>query len=514
MNPDNVVEHPSCGRVLKALACVVWTCGRMFLEGMANPNFPGRIDQPADRHPHQQRQDACRLVAIPRGGQKLWVVQAAQPAFRPGLACIAGSQLRRGQQGGIAFMRSEEDTTMVVEQGLTGGDPHGERAFERIDDLVRWSTWAWAPPLGIAWGGGADGALGHEGGRHAVGTDRQGLLRLGGPGTGWAAQCLDRVDVLRTVRQPLCVHGARRLRLARRGVAAHPARLYAPITRSPHVRTLALRERGQRRRIGLGSYRLGFAPGRRDPGAPLRPRLGELLKVLGTREGAVRDAPQRAIGHLPRRHRRGDELATVLHIPTMPPEGLHEPGDARVLFDQHVPQHGVAGRSLLPTGAPGEVHDVRIRRRVTLVAPLDMTTGASEMHQAGRHASGLRRGRGHEAVAFGHPLGIEGIHGPTPGVIVEWLGSHAGRDEAGGRLLLEEARHELERWGDTPQPLAHHRVDGVTHREVSHVWVVWRGVVEDLATAECVAHASHKAEVVEHVTVVQGVVRHPHLLCW
>jgi hypothetical protein len=153
MNPDNVVEHPSCGRVLKALACVVWTCGRMFLEGMANPQFPGRIDQPADRHPHQQRQDACRLVAIPRGGQKLWVVQAAQPAFRPGLACIAGSQLRRGPQGGIACMRSEEDTTLVVEQGLTGGDPHGERAFERIDDLVRWSTWAWAPPLGIVWGG-------------------------------------------------------------------------------------------------------------------------------------------------------------------------------------------------------------------------------------------------------------------------------------------------------------------------------------------------------------------------
>jgi hypothetical protein len=43
---------------------------------------------------------------------------------------------------------------------------------------------------------------------------------------------------------------------------------------------------------------------------------------------------------------------------------------------------------------------------------------------------------------------------------------------------------------------------------------VWRGLVEDLATAECVAHASHKAAVVSHVTVVQGVVRHPHLLCW
>jgi hypothetical protein len=138
MNPDKVVEHPSCGRVLKALACVVWQCCRMVLEGLAHPNFQGRLDQPADRHPHQQRHDAFRRCEIPRGGQKLWVVQAANPAFRPGLACIAGSQLLRGPQGVIAFMSREEDTTMVGEQGLTGGDPHGERAVELIDDLVRW----------------------------------------------------------------------------------------------------------------------------------------------------------------------------------------------------------------------------------------------------------------------------------------------------------------------------------------------------------------------------------------
>jgi len=96
MNPDKVVEHPSCSRVLDAFAFLVWKCCLMFLEGLANPIFQGRIHQQADGHHHQQRHDAFGLFEIPRGGQKLWVFQEAKPSFRLGLAFIAGSQLLRG----------------------------------------------------------------------------------------------------------------------------------------------------------------------------------------------------------------------------------------------------------------------------------------------------------------------------------------------------------------------------------------------------------------------------------
>lgn len=52
---------------------------------------------PAVHTPHtQQCHEAFRLFERPRGGQKLWVFQEAKPAFRLGLAFIAGSQLLRG----------------------------------------------------------------------------------------------------------------------------------------------------------------------------------------------------------------------------------------------------------------------------------------------------------------------------------------------------------------------------------------------------------------------------------
>jgi hypothetical protein len=81
-------------------------------------------------------------------------------------------------------------------------------------------------------------------------------------------------------------------------VEEHPALLYAAVARSHHVRALALCERRHRLRIGLGQDRLGFAQRRRDTGNPPRPRLGELLQVLGTLEGAVSDEEHRARGDL------------------------------------------------------------------------------------------------------------------------------------------------------------------------------------------------------------------------
>src|SRR5215475_9228306 len=95
-----------------------------------------------------------------------------------------------------------------------------------------------------------------------------------------------------------------------------------------------------------------------------------------------------------------DELAEVLRVTTIPTEGLHEHGDAGLVFDTQVQYHLVEVRSLIPTVAPGDINDVRIRLLVTIVAPVDMKTGAIEMGKAGRQSQALRRGRGHEAVEF------------------------------------------------------------------------------------------------------------------
>ena len=81
---------------------------------------------------------------------------------------------------------------------------------------------------------------------------------------------------------------------------------------------------------------------------------------------------------------------------------------------------------MIPTVAPGDVHDLLLGLLVTVVAPIDMKTGAIEMGKARRQAQALGSGRGNEAVEFRHASSIEGIQGPTEGVIVELLGSNAG----------------------------------------------------------------------------------------
>jgi hypothetical protein len=41
-----------------------------------------------------------------------------------------------------------------------------------------------------------------------------------------------------------------------------------------------------------------------------------------------------------------------------------------------------------------------------------------------------------------------------------------------------------------------------------------RGVIEDVADAEFVEHASNKAEVIQDLATVRGLAGHHHLLCW
>jgi hypothetical protein len=78
--------------------------------------------------------------------------------------------------------------------------------------------------------------------------------------------------------------------------------------------------------------------------------------------------------------------------------------------------------------------------------------------------------------------------------------------------MMEESGDKVERLIDTPQAIEHHRFDGFPHGAVSHLRVLARGLVNDVANAKFVEHASHKAEVIQDLAMVRGLVGHNCLL--
>jgi hypothetical protein len=110
-----------------------------------------------------------------------------------------------------------------------------------------------------------------------VGKTRQGLVGIRFTGKGRAAQRLEGFDFVGTLLEPLLVHGALGLRLARLGVDEHPALRDTPIARWHHVIAIALREWSHRLGIGLGQNGLGFVQGCWNAGDPLEAGLGQLL---------------------------------------------------------------------------------------------------------------------------------------------------------------------------------------------------------------------------------------------
>lgn len=325
MNPAKVVEHPSCSRVLDAFACLV------------------------------------------RKGRSV--------AFGMHLAFVACSHLLGWQGGVVECIGGQDETTVLVHQRLTGGDPHGERAVELRHDLGRWCVLAWASSLVIA-GGGADGALGQEGSLQALRKGRQSLRRIGSTGKSRAAQVLEGFAVLLTRLQPLFVHRTLRLRLARLGVEEHPAGLHSTGGGRHNLIAILLYQWGHRLRIGLGQDSLCFTQGRWDTGDPLRPRFGELLEVLCTREGPVGDKQRGAIRDLSLRQMIGNDLTEVVRVTPIPTEGLHQHGNASLVFDKQVEHHLLEVRALIPTVAAGNVHDMLIGLLMAVVAAIDMQARA------------------------------------------------------------------------------------------------------------------------------------------
>src|ERR671933_2153472 len=191
-----------------------------------------------------------------------------------------------------------------------------------------------------------------------------------------------------------------------------------------------------------------------------------------------------------------NDLPKIGRITAIPTEGFHQHGNGGLVFDDQIEAHWVQVGPLIPTVAAGDVNNLLSRLLITVVAAMDMKTRAIEMGKARRQAQTLGSGRGNEAVELCDASRIKGIQGPTEDIIVELRRSNAERNQAGGRLVLEEARYEVKRLVDKPQAIEHHRFDGFPHREVAHFRILVGGLVDNIANTEFIKHASHKSEMI------------------
>jgi hypothetical protein len=90
MHPHEVMEHPACGRVLDALAFLVWKRRPVLLEGAANAILSGGIDEQTDGHHHQQGHDAFGFFERERRGHKLGGFEEAKAACGIRLPFVSG----------------------------------------------------------------------------------------------------------------------------------------------------------------------------------------------------------------------------------------------------------------------------------------------------------------------------------------------------------------------------------------------------------------------------------------
>jgi hypothetical protein len=123
MNPDTVMEHPARCGVLHRLALLMRKRGVLRLEGGAKTIRSSGLYQPAHRHDHQQRHEACRRCERARGGQTRRVFAAATPAFGLPLAVVAVQEHLGRSPGVSACMGRQHAATVLVDTCRTRGEP-------------------------------------------------------------------------------------------------------------------------------------------------------------------------------------------------------------------------------------------------------------------------------------------------------------------------------------------------------------------------------------------------------
>jgi hypothetical protein len=139
---------------------------------------------------------------------------------------------------------------------------------------------------------------------------------------------------------------------------------------------IAMGQRGHGLRLRLGEDLLGLGQGRGDPRDPRETGLGQLVQILGVREGAVGDKIGGAGGGVELRNVVADDLAECFAIVTITTEGLHQHRDPGLVLHDQCQHHVVEVGTMVPTLPLGDVHDVVVRGRSAVLPAIDMETWA------------------------------------------------------------------------------------------------------------------------------------------
>jgi hypothetical protein len=89
------------------------------------------------------------------------------------------------------------------------------------------------------------------------------------------------------------------------------------------------------------------------------------------------------------------------------------------MLDNPLQHDWIEVRPMIPAIAAGQMYDLRVGFFCAVRAAIDMEAGRVEMGKARSQSEALGSRRRNETVELRHARGIEGIQGPTEGIIIE-----------------------------------------------------------------------------------------------
>ena len=150
MNAHKIMKYPPGRWILHTFPLLIGKGRVMLLKRLPNAVLQGRIHQQTHGHDHQEGHDPLRFFEVERGGQKLGIFQEAKPALRMRLAFVGVQQLLRWQLGGVEFVGGQDETTVLVDEGLSGRKRGGQAPLDLVDHLLGLHAWSGASPFAIA----------------------------------------------------------------------------------------------------------------------------------------------------------------------------------------------------------------------------------------------------------------------------------------------------------------------------------------------------------------------------
>jgi hypothetical protein len=174
------------------------------------------------------------------------------------LAFIAFQKLLWRQVGVVEFVSGQDETTVLVDEHLSGREREGQGAVNGVDHLVRWGSARGASPFAIA-GPNVHRTRGEERGLQGVLEGSKRLTYIRFACTGGTAYFLPGFAFLVTLLAQLFIDGALGLGLAEFGVDQDPTLWHAAVNGGQLAIAIVLGERCHGLGGNVGQGGLGVA---------------------------------------------------------------------------------------------------------------------------------------------------------------------------------------------------------------------------------------------------------------